>query len=135
MNAKIYGIGVDLVEIARIARGLEKHGERFQKRLFTPAEIAYCESLAKHARVQSYAARFAAKEAISKALRVGVGPAFDWIDLEILRDANGAPACRLQGRAEVFREKSGIGEVHVSLSHTGTLAIAYAMAEIADPPE
>ena len=125
----IYGIGTDLVEVARIERSLTKHGDRFRDRIFTPSEIAYCDSLARSAAFRSYAARFAAKEALSKAFRVGIGPEFDWVDLEITRNAAGAPHVRLHGRAADFAQHERLSLIHISLSHTDTHAVAYALIE------
>ncbi|MGY8689811.1 MAG: holo-ACP synthase, partial [Verrucomicrobiales bacterium] len=95
----IYGIGTDLVEVARIERSLTKHGDRFRDRVFTTGEITYCESLAEASKYRSYAARFAAKEALSKAFHLGIGPGFDWNELEITRNEAGAPSVKLHGRA------------------------------------
>ena len=125
----IYGIGTDLVEVSRIERSITRHGERFRDRIFTPVEIAYCESLADAAKFRSYAARFAAKEALSKAFHLGIGPGFDWVDLEIHRNDAGAPSVTLHHRAAVLARRENLGNIHVSLSHTDTHAVAYAVIE------
>ena len=128
----LYGIGTDIVDVARIQRSFERHGERFRQRVFTANEINYCERLAEPAKFRSYAARFAAKEAISKALRTGIGPAFDWVDLEILRaEPSGAPSVHCHGRAIAFLDQERIATIHISLSHSDSQAIAYAIAELA----
>lgn len=125
----IYGIGTDLVEVERIEKSLVQHGERFRDRIFTSGEIAYCESLAEQAMYRSYAARFAAKEALSKAFHTGIGPEFDWVELEIVRSEEGAPSVALHGRATDFCQRLALGTIHVSLSHTGSHATAYAIVE------
>lgn len=126
----IYGIGTDLVEVHRLRESMERHGERFRDRIFTPSEIAYCESHSGEAKFRCFAARFAAKEAVAKAFRVGIGPAFDWVDLEIVRDADtGAPSVQLHGRAPGFARQEQTGTIHLSLSHAETHAIAYAVIE------
>lgn len=126
----LYGIGTDLVEVARIERSLRRLGDRFRDRLFTPGEIDYCEGLAEAAKFRSYAARFAAKEALSKAFRVGIGPEFDWVELEVLRDeSTGAPSVRVHGRADAFVRRESLGPIHLSLSHTDSHALAFATVE------
>ncbi|MCH1507364.1 MAG: holo-[acyl-carrier-protein] synthase [Verrucomicrobiaceae bacterium] len=125
----IYGIGTDLVEVSRIERSLTRHGDRFRDRIFTAREIAYCESLAAAAKFRSYAARFAAKEALSKAFHLGIGPGFDWVDLEINRNDAGAPSVALHHRAAELARHEHLGPIHISLSHTDSHAIAYAMIE------
>ena len=125
----IYGIGADIVEVTRIERCLNHHGDRFRDRIFASEEIAYCESLAHPAKYRSYAARFAAKEALAKASRLGIGPAFDWVDLEIVRQARGAPSVVLHGRAAIWADRESVGAIHISLSHSGAHALAYAIIE------
>ncbi len=130
MSAAIYGIGTDIVDVSRIEQSLTRNGHRFRDRIFTTNEIAYCESLAEAAKFRSFAARFAAKEAVSKAFRLGIGPAFDWVEIEITRDeTTGAPSVVLHGRAARFAEQEAVASVHVSLSHTDDQAIAYAIVE------
>lgn len=110
------GIGVDLIEISRIAEAIGRH-PRFVEHVFTAREIDYCAS--KGHPEASYAGRFAAKEAVAKALGVSLG----WRDVEILCDANGKPYCVLHGRAARI---AGNGTVHISISHTREHAIAQA---------
>jgi holo-[acyl-carrier protein] synthase len=128
MNA-LYGIGTDLVEVARLTSSLQRHGERFRDRIFHPGEIAYCESLAEASMYRSYAARFAAKEAFSKACRVGIGPAFDWVEIEVRHDDASAPYLALHGRAKTFAAQEGLGAIHLSLSHAEDHALAFAVVE------
>ncbi len=120
--------GIDLVEIARVERALERHGERFLARVFTQAEILYC-----RARPPELAARFAAKEAVSKALGVGMRmmarDGITWQEAEIIGDMRGKPLIRLHGRAAERAEELGLTEWAVSLSHTREHAIAFVVAQ------
>ena len=120
--------GVDLVEIARIERALAHHGDRFLERIFTPAEVLYC-----RARLPELAARFAAKEAVSKALGLGVRmlsrDGINWRDAEIIGDMRGKPLIRLHGRAAERAEELGLTEWAVSLTHTREHAIAFVVAQ------
>ena len=120
--------GVDLVEIARIERVLVRHGDRFLERVFTPAEILYCRR-----RLPELAARFAAKEAVSKALGVGVRmmarDGINWRDVEVIGDMRGKPLIRLHDRAAERADELGLTEWAVSLSHTREHAIAFVVAQ------
>lgn len=128
---RIFGIGIDVVEVERIASAIERHGEPFLSKLFTASERAYCEVQKKPA--LHYAARFAAKEAVSKALGTGIGGQAGWLDLEISRDAAGAPKLALQGAAAAFAEVSGITQIQISLTHAREYAAANAIAIAVDP--
>lgn len=119
--------GVDLVEVPRIERMLAKPGDRFAERCFTDSERAYCESGGK-LRVERYAARFAAKEAVMKALGTGWTGGVAWTDIEVVRDGTGRPAIVLHNAAKELAEKSGLREWAISLSHTGMTAIASVIA-------
>jgi holo-[acyl-carrier protein] synthase len=123
---RIFGIGIDVVEVARISQAIERQGERFLVKIFTPAERAYCE-LQKNSAL-NYAARFAAKEAVSKALGTGIGAHAGWLDLEITRLPSGAPALTLHGAAAAFARQQGISEVQISLTHARDYAAANAIA-------
>lgn len=117
---KPLGIGIDLVEVPRIRDMLEKHGRRFKERTFTPEEIAYCDSCADPA--MHFAARFAAKEAVSKALGTGIwAEGVNWTDIEIVREPGGKPGIVLHGAAE---QHAGEASCLVSLTHTRELAMA-----------
>jgi holo-[acyl-carrier protein] synthase len=119
--------GVDIVEIDRIRKSFETGGDNFRDRVFTEAEIAYCEAR-KAARFESYAARFAAKEAVSKAFGTGIG-GVGWKDIEILNDENGKPYVVLSQIAEeIFNNMKGLG-ISLSLSHCRHYAVAYAVLE------
>jgi len=121
-------VGVDLIEIARIERVLTRYGNRFLGRVFTPAEILYCRG-----RLPELAARFAAKEAVSKALGVGVRmmarDGINWRDVEIVGDMRGKPLVGLYGRATERAGELGLTEWAVSLSHTREHAIAFVVAQ------
>ena len=115
-------VGVDIVEIPRIARALARWGERFLRHVYTPAEVAYCRG-----RIPELAARFAAKEAISKALGTGMVGVW-WTEMEVLGDRRGKPQVTLYGRALARAQELGLDEWAVSLSHTGDSAIAVVVA-------
>jgi len=110
--------GIDLIEIARIHAAIERHGERFLRRVFTPAELADCSG-----RSESLAARFAAKEAASKALGTGIG-VVAWREIEILGDDLHAPLLRLYGAAAQKAQELGLTTWSVSLSHSQSQAAA-----------
>ena len=123
----IRGLGIDLVDIARIDALLAKHEDRFQERVFTPAEIAH--SQGRRNRSQHLAARFAAKEAAMKALGTGLDQGVAWQDIEVVTDAAGAPTLVLRGGAATRASVLGICSWHVSLTHTDTSAAAVVVAE------
>jgi holo-[acyl-carrier protein] synthase len=121
-------VGIDMVEITRIERVLKRYGDRFFERVFTAAEIAYCRG-----RSPELAARFAAKEAVSKALGVGMRmiarDGIDWKDVEVIGDLRGKPLVRLYGRAAERAGELGLTEWAISLSHTREHAIAFVVAQ------
>ena len=121
-------VGIDMVEITRIERVLKRYGDRFFDRVFTAAEIAYCRG-----RSPELAARFAAKEAVSKALGVGMRmiarDGIDWKDVEVIGDLRGKPLVRLYGRAAERAGELGLTEWAISLSHTREHAIASVVAQ------
>ena len=125
----IIGIGIDLIEVPRIRQALSrpKTGERFKARVFTDGEIAYCERR-RVTSAQSYAARFAAKEATMKALGRGFGGGLGWREIEVVR-GRGAPRLILSGAAQRLAVERGIERLHLSLTHTAEQAIAYVIAE------
>ena len=121
----ILGLGMDIVETKRIAESLERFGDRFLQRVFLEGEVAYARSMKfPHLHL---AARFAAKEAISKAFGTGIGRELGWRDLEIVRASHGAPSVRLHGRAEAHAKSRGVTQVLVSLSHTAEYGAASAI--------
>jgi len=127
----VIGIGIDLVENRRIADMLRRWRRKFRDRVFLPAEQAYCEAGAIPA--AHYAARFAVKEAVSKALRTGIGPQVRWLDIEVTRAGSGAPSVRLAGAARRLARAQGVREILISLSHTEHYAVAQAMI-LGQPP-
>ncbi len=114
--------GVDLVDISRIREAIERHGERFLARIFTETEQHDCRG-----RFESFAVRFAAKEATAKALGCGIG-VVGWLDIEIRSDENHAPHLHLYGEAEKLAKTLGLSTWSVSLSHTHSQAIAFVVA-------
>ncbi len=123
----IVAIGIDIIEIARIQEALGRRGGRFRDRIFTAAEIGYCES--RGSRFASYAARFAAKEAAMKALGTGWSDGVRWRDIEVVGAESGAPQLRLAGRAlDRFLGMGGL-RAHLSLSHSRELAMAQVVFE------
>jgi holo-[acyl-carrier protein] synthase len=119
----VVGLGVDLCEIARMERAISRH-PTFRDRVFTPEEIAYCDSKARPA--ESYAGRFAAREATIKAL--GGYRGRRWQDISVTRHPSGAPAIRLEGNAKRRADALGISEVLITFTHEKTNAVAFAMA-------
>lgn len=120
--------GVDLVDVERIRRSLDEHGERFQSRCFTKAEADYCTCARPPRDIERFAARFAAKEAALKALGTGWADGIAWTDVEVVLAPSGAPSINLSGKAKEIADRLGIAELLVSLSHTPTLAMASVIA-------
>lgn len=120
----IFGIGIDLIEVKRIRRALERHPQRFRLRIFSNAEVAFCETLAD--KYLSYAARFAAKEAFSKALGTGLRGAIAWRDIEVRDNERSRPTIATSGRAA---ELLAGRRVHLSLTHTDEYAAAVVVIE------
>lgn len=121
----ILGVGVDVTPISRMAAALSRNPERLAARLFTDQERAYCET--RPLAAQHFAARFAAKEALLKALKAPPGLA--WREIEVVRDADGAPSLKLNGEAAKAASAAGVVRLHLSLSHAGDTALAYVVAE------
>lgn len=127
----ILGTGIDIVETARIADALERFGERFLKRIFHEAEVEYARSM-KKANLH-LAARFAAKEAISKAFGTGIGEHLGWKDMEVRRRDSGEPYVVMHGKGLDLMKARGATAIHVSLSHTDGYAAASAVIESHQP--
>ena len=121
----VLGIGVDLIEVGRIRTSLEKHGHHFLEKVFTSAESEYCQGMADPA--PHFAARFAAKEAIAKAFRTGIGGEFGWRDAGVERGPSGEPLVRLSEKGAALLQSMGGREVLVSLSHVSSMAMAVAI--------
>jgi len=123
----IVGTGIDIAEVPRIREAIERHGERFLKRIFTESEIQYCESKAN--RVERYAARFAAKEAGMKAIGTGWNHGVRWRDIEVARKPGERPTLVLHGKAAEFAAKLGATNIALSLTHTAEQAFAQVILE------
>ena len=122
----VIGTGVDLVENERIGALVEKWGSRFKDRVFLPSEQAYCDSKASPALY--YAARFAVKEAVSKAFGTGIGPSLGWLDIEVVRNTeSGAPSVELSEHGRKLALQQGVARVLISISHTHHFAVAHAL--------
>jgi holo-[acyl-carrier protein] synthase len=123
---QILGIGTDIIECLRIAQMIERHGERFVSRVFTPLEIEYCAS--RRAATQHYAGRWAAKEAIMKALGTGWVRGVNWTDIEIRNEPGGKPTTAFRGGVRDLVASIGLTDMMLSISHCRTHAVAYAIA-------
>jgi holo-[acyl-carrier protein] synthase len=123
----VLGIGVDLVECARIQHSLDRFGDRFLRRVFTDGEIEYSTSMKFPAR--HLAARFAAKEAVSKAFGTGIGKAMGWRDIDVRKKPSGEPYLVLLGDAETLAKSRGITSALITLSHTDNHAMAVVVME------
>ncbi|HEX6385754.1 MAG TPA: holo-ACP synthase [Anaerolineae bacterium] len=115
-------VGVDIIEVARIERAIARHGDRFFNRFFTAQEQAYCDG-----RATSLAGRFAIKEAVGKALGTGIGD-IRWTDVEVVCDNNGRPELVLHNEARELASTLGLRQWSISLSHTETHAVGFAVA-------
>jgi holo-[acyl-carrier protein] synthase len=124
----IRGIGVDILEIERIQRSIEGYGDRFLRKVFTAREIAYCRG--KNNIYQHFAARFASKEAMSKALATGWQGEFRWQDVEVINDASGQPHITLHGN---LRKNLSASSILVTLSHSESHVVAVVLIEESSP--
>jgi holo-[acyl-carrier protein] synthase len=129
---RVLGIGTDIVECLRIAKMIERHGELFVGRVFTAHEIDYCST--KKAATQHFAGRWAAKEAVLKALGTGWVRGITWRDVEVRNQPGGKPTIRLAGGARAACEQLGVAEMLISISHCRSHATAYALA-LGEPRE
>jgi len=123
----ILGTGVDLAEVSRIKASIERFGEKFIRRIYTPAEIAYVERKAN--KYQRYAARFAAKEAGMKAIGTGWRRGVTWQDFEVANLPSGKPTLLLHGVAADFAGKLGVKNISLSITHTAELGMAHVILE------
>lgn len=123
----IVGVGTDLIEIARIEASVRRFEDRFLNRVYTPGEIAYCQ--ARKGSAESFAARFAAKEAGSKALGVGISRGVNWREFEVRRLPGQRPELVLHGRAAEIAASLGVRHLNLSLTHTRDMAFAVVIAE------
>lgn len=125
-HGDILGIGTDIIECLRIAQMIERHGELFVSRVYTPHEIQYCQS--RKQSTQHFAGRWAAKEAVLKALGTGWIKGIGWRDVEVVNDGGGKPSIALHGGARQRGVEIGLGEMLISISHCRSYATAYALA-------
>ena len=123
----IVGTGIDIIETIRIQEAMERHGERFCRRIFSPGEITYCEKFKN--RAERYAARFAAKEAAFKALGTGWREGVRWRDVEVVHQPSGKPELVLTGRAAERAQQLGVTRTAVSISHADHYAVAQVVFE------
>ena len=123
---RIIGIGVDIVEIARMDAAIQRQGQSLLNRCFLPGEQEYCNQ--QHLPARAYAARFAAKEAVAKALGTGIGAQLEWRDVDIRRKASGEPFVVLQGIGAETAKRLGVTELFLSLSHSEHYAVANVVA-------
>jgi holo-[acyl-carrier protein] synthase len=123
----IIGTGVDIIEVARIDRLLEKHSPRFEEKIFTPDEVLYCKSKAIPG--IHFAARFAAKEAVMKCLGTGMDKGIAFNEIEVTHENSGQPIIKLHGKGKEHSTRLKIKTIHISLSHEKKYAIAQAIAE------
>ncbi len=123
----IVGTGIDLAEVGRIQRSIERYGRKFLDRIFTPAEQAYC--LRKRTSAESFAARFAAKEAGAKALGTGISHGVSWLEIEVVREPSGRPTLEFHGRAAQVAARLGVAHKALSITHTAGLSMASVILE------
>jgi len=123
----IKGVGVDIIEVKRVEGMIKAHGEVFLSRVFTRAETEYCQRFRRPE--ERFAGRFAAKEAVLKALGTGWRGDISWRDVEVLQTPSGPPEVHLTGAAEKEARKLGVQKVHLSISHSQHYALAFAVAE------
>lgn len=123
----IAGIGIDHCEVSRIRGAIERWGDRFLSRVYTEGEIRYCESH-RRTRETRYAARFAAKEAATKALGTGIAMGINWREIEVVREPGRAPTIRLHGQAALIAAERRVRSFQLAITHTDTLATAVVIA-------
>ena len=127
IDRMIIGTGIDLAEIARIQQSMDRYGARFLERVYTRAEQAYCQR--KRNAAESFAARFAAKEAGAKALGTGISFGVSWREIEVVREPSGRPTLRFHGRAAEIAARLGVARSALSITHTTELAMASVVLE------
>ena len=122
---KVAAHGIDMVDCTRLREAVERHGERFLNRVFTPTELAYCQG--KKRQIEHLAGRFAAKEAVLKVLGTGWQSGIGWTDVEVFNEPSGQPRVRLSGRCGRLADQKGLSSISISISHISTHAIASAI--------
>ncbi len=123
----IVGLGVDIAEVDRVEKAIARHGEAFLQRVFTPAEIAYCDS--RRNKYERYAGHFAAKEAAMKALGTGWRRGVRWRDIEVVHLDSGKPVLELRGASRQIADHLGVKNVSLTITHSGTTALAQVIFE------
>lgn len=123
----IVGLGIDIAEVARVKAAIERHGETFLRRLYTPKEREYCERFKN--KYERYAGRFAAKEAAMKALGTGWSRGVRWVDVEVVREKGGRPTLKLAGEASNVAQRMGVKNIALSITHTADQAFAQVIFE------
>src|ERR1700723_3660343 len=123
----LLGLGTDLIETRRVEQSIDRFGDRFLERIFSPLEIAYCKR--KKNAAESFAARFAAKEAGAKALGTGISRGVSWKELEVRREIGERPTLHLSGRAAERATHMGVRTLSLSLTHSRDVAMAVVVAE------
>lgn len=123
----VLGVGTDLIETRRVQDSIDRFGARFLERIFTVGEVAYCTR--KKNAAESFAARFAAKEAGAKALGTGISRGVSWKEFEVRRESTGRPTLHLSGRAAELAKAMGVRRIQLSLTHSRELAMAVVVAE------
>jgi len=123
----IVGMGIDVAEVDRIRTVVEAQAERFLRRVYTPAEVAYCEQFKN--KYERYAGRFAVKEAAMKALGTGWSRGVRWVDVEVVRQRGGRPTLELKGEAKNIADRLGVKHIAVSITHTAEQAFAQVIFE------
>jgi holo-[acyl-carrier protein] synthase len=123
----IAGSGIDIIEIERIQRSIDRFGPRFLNRVYLSGEQSYC--LKKRNAAESFAARFAAKEAAAKALGTGMSHGVNWLEIEVVREPSGRPTLKFHGRAAQRAERMGVVRASLSLTHSTGLAVASVVLE------
>ena len=123
----IVGLGIDIAEIDRVEAAIRRHGQAFLKRVFTPAEIAYCE---RHRnKYERFAGRFAAKEAAMKALGTGWRRGIRWVDIEVASQPSGKPTLELRGTARELADRLEVKNIVLTITHSGNTALAQVIFE------
>jgi holo-[acyl-carrier protein] synthase len=123
----IVGSGIDLTEIGRIRQSIDRYGPRFLDRIYTAGEQAYCQR--KRNAAESFAARFAAKEAGAKALGTGISHGVTWLEIEVVREPSGKPTLHFHGRAARRAAQLGVVRSALSITHTADMAMASVVLE------
>ena len=122
--------GIDMVDCKRLGEMIDRYGERFLNRVFTPTEQEYCRD--RKRRIEHLAGRFAAKEAVMKVLGTGLRKGVNWLDIEVVNEPSGRPRINLTGKGREIADEQGLTEIIISISHISTHAIASAVASAKD---